>query len=238
MAIAYDNAGSTSSASNVSSLTTASWTIAGSDRILVAGMLSAAGTRATHSTCKWGGSGGTGLTQIGTSKDPGPYLRVSQWRLVAPTAASQTLYCSFSANQDETALGGASYTGVDQTTPLGTQVTATGTTGLTSTVSGVSSATGELVVDVVGFLDINTNITAITPGGSQTARVSIANVGGLKFESFGLSEKAGAASVTMTWTLTSPGSTDTDWAGLAVPLKPVSSGSNGFLNRNYWWENY
>ena len=216
-AIAFDNAASTSSAANVSSLETGSWAIAGSERILIAGAMSGAGTPVAPSAAKWGGSGGTDLTIIGVSTNFATFGHMSQWRLVAPSASTTTLYVSWPSNQDETAIGGASYTGVDQTTPLGTQASATGAPISTAATVDVSSAAGELVVDVVAFLDNSGNITSLTAGAGQTARVDIDLVGGLDFESFGMSEEAGAATVTMSWTGTG---TNTGWTIKGVPLKP------------------
>lgn len=222
MAIAYDNAASTSSAANVASLTTASWTISGSDRILMAGVMSGAGTPVSPNAVKWGGSGGTALTQKGSTLSFRTFGRVSQWYLIAPTASSDTLYCSWASNQDETALGGASYTGVDQSTPHGTQATATSDAGSQDPTVNVSSASGELVVDVAAILDENGARTTLTVGASQTARVDIDQVGGAAYESFGMSEEAGAGTVTMSWTgLNSI--LNVGWGILGVPLKPVSA---------------
>ena len=223
MAIAYDNAASTSSSANVASLTTASWTIAGSDRILMAGVMSGAGTPVSPNAVKWGGSGGTDLTQKGSTLTFETYGRLSQWYLVAPTAESNTLYCSWASNQDETALGGASYTGVDQTTPHGTQATATNDAASQTPTVNVTSAAGELVVDVAAVLDILGSRTTFVADAGQTERVKIANVGGIAYESFGMSEEAGAASVTMSWT-GSGTATEAGSAIIGIPLKPVAVG--------------
>lgn len=221
MAIAFDNAASTSSASNVASLTTASWTIAGSDRILMGGIASGAGSPADPTTMKWGGSGGTALTKRGSTVNIGSFGKASQYSLVAPAAASQTLYGEWPSNQDETVIGGVSYTGVDQVTPHGTQATATGSDATPSV--NVSSAAGEVVSDVVFHVDVLGITTGITAGTGQTYRVEIDQVGGGSFESFGMSEEAGAGTVTMSHAIAGPSSPD--WGILGIPLKPAAGGA-------------
>ena len=229
MAIAFDNAASTSSASNVASLTTGAWTIAGSDRIVMGGILSGAISPVDPANMKWGGSGGTDLTKRGATVDIGAFVKVSQYSLVAPTAESNTLYGSWGSNQDETAIGGASYTGVDQTTPHGTQASATGNGANPTATVNVNSASGELVVDVVGALQTDGDITTLVAGASQTARVDIDNVGGVAFECFGMSEEAGGATVTMSWDIDTTGGGDTEWGIIGIPLKPAGAAAAGGL---------
>lgn len=231
-AIAYDNAQSTSSASNVASLTTAAWTIAGANRLLMGGIMSGAGTPVNPSGMKWGGSSGTALTQRGSTVNCGSFGKVSQFSLVAPTAASQTLYGNWGSNQDETAIGGVSYTGVDQATPHGTQTTASGT-GNTPTVN-ISSAAGELVSDVVMCLDQAGALTAFAAGAGQTERVKIASVGAAGFEAFGMSEEAGGVTVTMSWSATVSSGTNDDWAILGIPIK-ASSGGGGVTGSPWYF---
>jgi hypothetical protein len=220
MAIAFDNAANTHSGANVASLTTAAWTIAGSDRILMGGIFSGAGTPVDPTSMKWGGSTGTDLTKRGATVDIGLFCKLSQYSLVAPTAGSNTLYGSWGSNQDETAIGGPSYTGVDQTTPHGTQASATGSaTDPTATVD-VTSASGELVVDVAAGQAFLGGI-GMTAGASQVARVEIDDVGAAGVECFGMSEEAGAATVTMSWAMVG---TTMDWGIIGIPLKPATGG--------------
>lgn len=189
----------------------------------MAGACSGAGTPANVSAVKWGGSGGTDLTQRGSTLNIGLFGKASQWSLVAPTAASQTLYASWPSNQDETGLGGVSYTGVDQTTPHGTQATATNE--LAPTVN-VTSAAGELVSDVVWHVNPVADTTTITAGASQTARVNIGSIGGAGFESLGMSEEAGSATVTMSWTIDG---TTTDSGIIGIPIKPAAAGGSSIV---------
>lgn len=173
MAIAYDNV-SPDTATQVAgtSLTSAAWTIAGSDRLLFGFIGTAAGGGgAAHSGMKWGGSGGTALTQIGSTLTVGSPGRLSAWRLIAPTAASQTLYGNWAASQDESCIGGVSYTGVDQTTPVGTPATNTGSfAGVTSgnATVNVTTVSGDLVVACFWVVAQSAADPQMTPNGTPT----------------------------------------------------------------------
>lgn len=225
MAIAYDNSASVSSASNVASLETAAWTVSGTNRILVAGAASGAGTPADVSAIKWGGSGGVDLTLIGSHVNLGSFGRASWWRLRAPATGSSTLYAAWASNQDETVLGGVSYTGVRQIPPNGVQVTANTGGTATPTVDVTPDATG-VVVDAVFALNTNGDISGIAAGAGQTTRVDIDAVGGGAFECFGMSDEVCASGVTttMSWTVTTATPLNTDWAILAVPLREAAGG--------------
>ena len=224
MAIAFDAAISTSSAANVASLTTGAMTISGSNRIVVGGACSGAGTPVNPTAVKWGGSSGTDLTQRGATLNIGSFGKAGQWSLVAPATGSATGYVSWGSNQDETAVGFTSYTDVDQTTPHGTQATNTGTTDKLPTVD-VTSAVGELVTDVCWHVNQAGDTTGITAGAGQTSRVEIDQVGGSSFESLIMSEEAGAATVTMSHTIAATAS-GVDWGILGIPLKPAGAVAN------------
>lgn len=186
--------------------------------------MSGAGTPVDPTSMKWGGSGGTALTKRGSTINVGANVKVSQYSLVAPATGSNTLYGEWPSNQDETAIGGASYTGVDQTTPHGTQATNTGNGVTPQTITvNVTSATGEMVSDVVATLDTSGALTTLVVGASQTARVDIDAVGGSAFESFGMSDESGAATVTMSWTQNRSPNGDISWGTLGIPLKPAGA---------------
>lgn len=220
MAIAYDNAASVGGAS-VASLTTAAWLISGSDRMLIAGVGVSAGTPPTITAVKWGGSGGTALTARAQSGAQETYMRVELWSLAAPTAASQTLYASFSGAADECCLGGISYTGVAQTGSFGTSATAHNNGVGNNPTVNVTSAAGEIVVDAAYEIT-----DALTVGAGQTQRVNQANTGDVT--QLGMSEAAGAASVTMDWTHASTASA-WEWVTISIPIKPVGAGAAGSI---------
>lgn len=219
----YDNSAQVYSAANVSSLTTASWTIAGADRYLVAGVCSGAGSPVDPTGCKWGGSGGTALTKQGTTLTVNANLRASSFTLVAPTAQTSTLYCNWPSTQDETALIGVSLTGVDQSTPLGTRVTATGTS-LTPSVAA-TTAVDDLVVDIVWAGESLGGSPTLLVGLNQTSRQEIEGAA-LTYACMGMStEVATGASTTMSWAVTD--ATTPDWGLIALPVKPTTGGGGG-----------
>lgn len=103
---------------------------------------------------------------------------------------------------------------VDQTTPIASSNTATGTTGTTATVD-CSSAAGQLVVD---FVAVDGNGGGLTAGSGQTMLdqdISDATLAA------GSSYEAGATTVTMSHTFAS----NDDWATICAALTPASSGS-------------
>lgn len=173
MAVALDAVSpDTSSAGNVSNLTTGSWTIAGANRLLLGFIgTGTGGTATTHSGMNWGGSGGTALTQIGSTVNAGTQGRLSAWRLTAPAAASQTLYGSWAATQDESAIGGVSLTGVDQTAPVGTSASNSGsilgqaTGNMTVT---VATTAGDAVMAVFWLVASSAANPDLTPNGTPT----------------------------------------------------------------------
>ncbi len=208
MAILFDASNSTQG-TNVTNLTTPAWTCAGSDRFLLAAMTWGASAAQAYSEMRWGGAGGTLLTQVGTSLSDG-WNHTAVARLIAPATGSNTLYGAVNSQVDQMAIGGATWTGVHQTTPLGSPVTNTGVSG-TATVD-ISSASGEVVVDAVAT-DAN---VSITKDASQTIiweQEAIAND-----TSDGQSYEAGAATVTMSWAL----SESTGWVIMAVAIKPAA----------------
>lgn len=219
MAVAYDNGVTVSSASNVSSLTSASWTISGSNTYLAAQIGSGAGTPVAPNACKWGGSGGTALTQVGSTQTFNTYFKHSVWELVGATAQSSTMYCSWPSNQDETALLAVSYTSVDQTTPKGTVATNQAESSASPTVT-VTSVSGDVVVGFCYFANSNGGITSLTS--SQTERKKIVTIGGLGYEALSIADTtASGTSTVMTWT----GNTTRSFAAVGFALKAASSGS-------------
>jgi hypothetical protein len=227
MAIAFDNANSVQGAA-VANLTTGAWTIAGSDRLLVAGMSWGDSTPTTYSAIKWGGSGGVTVTQEGSTLSAGSFHRVALARLIAPVAASQTLYGEVGASQNEICLGGVSFTGVDQATPLGTAATATGSgaSNTFTTTVNVSSAAGEVVIDIsyAGTTEGDSNTCTIAVGALQTMRWEQENIGpGSGFSAGTQSTEDGAASVTMSEDYTFNISDAYAWGIIGVGIKPVAA---------------
>lgn len=217
--VGLDNSNSVQGTS-VSSLTTSAWAIAGSERLLVAGFGWSADPPPTYTAIKWGGSGGVSLTQIGSTLAAGSFFRMALAYLPDPVAASQTLYGQVSGVATELCLGGASYTGADPATPIGTAMTNTGSgTGTTfSSTVDVPSAVDELVIDMsyAGSTFGATSTVTVVPGGGQTMLWEQQSIGA--FACGTQSTEPGAATVTMSEAFTFNVSDDFAWGIIAVPI--------------------
>ena len=106
----------------------------------------------------------------------------------------------------------STYTGVAQTGSTGTIATATGDSDTPSV--AVTSATDELVVDVVGW---NAGGDG-TAGAGQTKRSEGVAGNGISMD-LATSDEAGATTTTMSWTIPAGGG----WLTIGVPLKPVAA---------------
>lgn len=116
--------------------------------------------------------------------------------------------------------GATTYRNVNQDTPLGGTTTAvvTGGGGSAITLTGITSATGELVHGLVG-VDADGSTVGLSDGGGQT-RVGTFDSNDSNFPlSAALSTKAGADSLSLSWSW----SGDQTAAALAVPLKRLES---------------
>jgi hypothetical protein len=136
---------------------------------------------------------------------------VTYWDLVAPdTGASHTVVYTANEAGGGGVAGVWSAYGVNQTTPRSDLQTASGNSG--SPAVTVSSATGELVLSIVGF---DANGGAITVDATFTQDWSLEPTSGNDRGGAG-AHKAGAASVTRTDSLSG---TDLRWAALGVAVK-------------------
>jgi len=154
---------------------------------------------------------GVNLTSVGFQNSPGNQMRVEIWSLVAPPTGTYNVVVNFSsAPIDGATIGVMTFTGVNQTTPLGGLKTAAGVS--TSASTTVSSAVGELVFGVVG-VDDGTDYN-LAPDAGQTEQWDLktneANGGG--------STEAGAASVVTSWTWGAAAADD--WAVGSVSIRP------------------
>lgn len=209
MAIALDGSYATSAGAVGSTKTISSFTVSSNaNRYLIVGIGSGAGEPDVTGVT-WNSTSLT-LLKDSTAASDGGY-RTYLYGLVAPASATADIVVTLSGSGNErTSVGAAVYTGVDQSTPIGTAVSAL-VVGGNPTVD-VSSASGELVIDAIG---VSLDSTPVV-GGGQTERVNVYDGSNCRF---GMSEEAGAGTVTMSWT----GTTGFDSATCAVPLKPATS---------------
>lgn len=198
MAIAFD-AATTGTAAGAGSLTFShSVGAGGADRLLVVAV------SIDNRTVTGVTYGGTAMTSVGSATNGAQVSHM--WRLIAPATGANNVVVTLSGGGTDIVAVATSYTGVDQTTPLGTAATATGTS--TTASVAVTSATDELVVD-----SVSSNLGTLTVGAGQTQRGN--TTAGDNFG--GASEEVGATSVTMSWTIGSSSA----WASVGVSIKGI-----------------
>jgi uncharacterized repeat protein (TIGR01451 family) len=155
--------------------------------------------------------GGAPLTIIGALATGKGNAGVSLWGLASPTSGTAGIIVTLGSAQ-EIAAGSVSLDGVDQTTPWGAFASVNGKA--TNASLPLASAPGEVIVDV---LAVRNGGTSVTPGGGQAQRWTASSGGGaLNLRGAG-SSAPGAASVTMSWTL----SAREKFALGAVPILPA-----------------
>ena len=154
--------------------------------------------------------GGTALTLLGgTTFSGGDDTRAEMWYLKIPATGTDNVVVNLSASSDFVA-GATNYYNVDQTTPTGSVVGATGSGGTPSVT--VASAANELVIDTLAQRSVTTG----TVGAGQAEAFQQSTGGGGTNQWGSSSREAGEASVTMSWNM----SGGSEWALAAVALKP------------------
>jgi hypothetical protein len=200
--------------SSVQGTTTLSLTIptlatSGSDRLLFVGAAASAGAFGSTSTVVRGGSESFAEDWDINNAN---HFHVSGHHFVAPATATASIVVTFGTTRDEATAGAIAFTGVDQTTPVGTPGTNTGATAGPATVT-VSAADTEWLVDTAYSL-----VSAITVGADQASAWEQEAIAGAV--SGGSSTQLGSvAGDVMSWSW-SGGSNE--WVIGAIPLKPVS----------------
>ena len=184
-------------------------TISGTNRLVLVAIHQANGFPAITSVV-WDPTGvNEALTQYAVIPNASD-VRTTLFRRVNPTAKTGTMRMTI-ASSDQLFAAVSSYTGVDQTTPLGTPATGTGTGAISVP---VTAAVGDLVFDASGTKESG----GASADPSQTERWN----GSQASEPFGFgsTEVAATTSVAMDWT----GSTE-EWAAIGVAIKPASIGT-------------
>ncbi len=191
---------------------------AGSNRILVVGV-SMWSTNAPQVSGTGMTYAGQPMTLIAKHKDAvsGARIYTELWYMLSPPSGLNNVYIPFSVST-RAAAGVVSYSGVNQTTPLGTAVV-DGRAGTNPSIS-VTSQSGELVVDVVGVKTSASATQTLTKAVGQTERYNkISNTGDNNVLIAG-SDKPGSTSTSMSWTANPSITPPERWAMVAVPLKP------------------
>ncbi|MEZ5327485.1 MAG: hypothetical protein R3F19_20740 [Verrucomicrobiales bacterium] len=207
------DATSSKAVENSASTTLAHTTGAGTNRLMLVGISAYTGSATTQvSSVSYAGQN---LTFVGRRRDgtsgTGNITLTEVWRLVNPPSGAGTISVSLNASSFGWIVGATTFTGVNQSTPLGTPVLTSGSTGTPT--ATVNSASGELVFDVIA----REWPGSATPGAGQTERWDRSDPDDILGAS---STEAGASSVTMSW------STDVNtypWSQVAVPIKAVTT---------------
>jgi len=196
------DATSSGSATAGSSITVSHTTGAGSDRLMLVGISSRDRT-VTGVTY-----GGTALTLVGAQTSNGN-AKTAIYRLIAPASGTASVVVSFSGTVGKGAVVGVmTFTGVNQTTPLGTYASNVGNS--TNATLNVTSASSELVFNVVSVQNQNVNNTT---GQTQRWNVNTAS------ECTGAGcTKPGSANTSLSWTLIKD-----DWSMSGVSIKPLAA---------------
>ncbi len=200
----------------IGSGTSFSWThttTSSANRILLVGVyVGSATANATGVTYN-----SVAMTQISTSQTiPNAFGGITFWYLKAPTTGANTIAVTLAASS-QFAGGAVSFSNVDQTTPIGTANSATGSVVNSSSVA-VTATTSAYVCDCIGV-----GTATITVGGSQTQDYQQEQT--LDVCCIAASHLQGnGGSTTMTWTL----GTSKSYAAIAVPVNGISSSISVF----------
>ena len=205
-------------------LTFAHTTTATANRVLLVGVsmniAAVTGTTVTGVTYN-----GTALTRVGAHNDAGNTRRVEMWSLTAPVSGTPNVAVTVNlptAGSVGVVAGATTFTGVDQTVPLGTFVSADGAAG---TCTGI--ATGCSAVDVPSVVN-GMILDTLATGGNQTVTVSGPQVSRWNTNSSGNanpgvrgsgSSRTGAPSVPISETF----SGTSNWSLGAVSINPSTA---------------
>lgn len=213
MAALIDNSTKKTSKDNTSTLTTSAFTIGGSNRVLYVLAYSGAGSPTAATSVKWGGSGGTALTQVSITLNVGSSAagRATLWRLINPTAQSSTVYADWGTAQDERMIIAVSVKDTDQTTPNNTIANGNSAT-LTPSLS-CTAVTGDLVLNFMALMDDNPDVKALAPGATTLQEIEGLEGGDLDgYECAGAQyTTAASTSQAMSWTVSGTGTPHTNW---------------------------
>ena len=214
--LAIDGAASTGS--TTTSSMTISHTTAGNDRLMIVGVSMDNNQYETVASVSYNS---IPLTFVGTEASDND-ARVEIWQLTQAnglTTGPHDVDITFSTDLQHPAIAGVmTFSGVDQTTPIGAFFGNMAILSATGSVT-VSSAVGELVLGV--FSGETVDSVATDPPAVERWNLSLGGTGETEFAA-GATDN-GAASVTITWPL----GDDDHWAAGGVSIKPSVSCGGG-----------
>lgn len=160
---------------------------------------------------------GVAMTAVPSGDATNGQYWLSTFYLIAPDTGTHDVIVTVTGNVFDIGITAVSYTDVHQSVPLGTAVTATGTSTAPSVT--VSSASDELVDD--GLIIVNSGSLTVDTGQTQRVNTTTSNA----FIKYATSTESGAASTVMSWT----NGTSQAWVIMAVPIKPVGGGGGSSI---------
>jgi prepilin-type N-terminal cleavage/methylation domain-containing protein len=159
---------------------------------------------------------GVALTLKGTETNSDD-ARVEIWSLVAPDTGSHNVVITFSAALAQEGVAGVmTFTGVDQTTPLGSFYSVQGDDTATASLD-ITSADGEFVYGVIAA-----EYDALTSDSGFDEQWNM-SVDGTSTNGAGGTTNCGAATVPMSWSLVAEASPSNHWAIGGVSIKPTAT---------------
>jgi hypothetical protein len=206
--LSFDNASSTSTTSQVSSLTWSHTTTTANNRLLVVGITETWDESVTSVTYA-----GSSLTKIDTSTCAGSSCKTELWYIKNPNSGANNVVVTFSFAENNVAAGATSFYNVDQTTPIGTSSTNNGNGSPSTTITTTST---QKVFDVIA---INTS-QSWTPGTGQTQSYNTTAATMLAAASY---KQGATGSTTTSWS--DGGAGAANWAQIAIPINQISNSS-------------
>jgi hypothetical protein len=146
-------------------------------------------------------------------------VQTELWYLLNPSVGTGDVVVTWSGGRRFTA-GSSSYFGVSQTTPFGTAYNSSGGMGQGTSITGISSATNDLILDLFARTSDSDSYGIPTPGAGQSQRwYNKTNLSGTTWIGNGIvggssSKPSSGSTESMSWSWTG----GRDWAELAVPM--------------------
>lgn len=218
--VAYDNS-ATNQGDLVPSLTITGFTVAATNPLILC-------ASATHNQTTIGVTfNSVAMTQVGSTITQAGTTFLNLWRLVGQSGTHNVVFTFATDITLEAAVGCASFTGVDQTTPIGTEQTGTGYHSGESPIT-ITVPTNGLGFNAVAAFGAGPGCGTLDPdGGSQTERYDVCYDNGPAVST----QTAGATiSATNTPTWTDGGGAYT--AQIGVPINEVAAAPTGVARRS------
>lgn len=193
---------------------TISVTPSGSDRLLVIGFSWFDPTNTITITGRVGGSSSGVVADGSVYAFDGDRRHIAIFYMIAPAASSLSIDGVLSASAENLFIGAAAYSGVHQTTPLGTRQNADG--GGTSIELALSGGDADGMIAAFGM-----GYTSTMTSTAGTERWNLSNGGDAK--SFGYADAVGASG-TISWSQSSAA-----WGISGNKILPASGGTRRFL---------